>query len=112
MKRYALFVVLVILCLLAVFPGCNSGDIWGSLMEAQGYIAIVGANMQSRGWDFPTDPVMWAKYIGDLKDSIGAAKSTGVRATGALRDIERDVMAIPDPDMKRLNEAFKSNPEW
>ena len=112
LKRYALVVVLLILCLLVVLPGCNTGDIWGSLTEAQSYIAVVGAKMQSKGWDFPTTPVMWAKYIGDLKDSINTAKGLGVYATGTVRGIERDVLAIPEPDMKKLNEAFKSNPAW
>ena len=111
-KRYALVVVLVVLCLLVALPGCNTGDIWGSLMEAQSYIAVVGAKMQSKGWDFPTTPVMWAKYIGDLKDSINTAKGLGVEATGAVSGIERQVLAIPEPDMKRLNEAFNSNPDW
>ena len=111
-KRYALVVVLVILCLLVVLPGCNTGDIWGSLMEAQSYIAVVGAKMQSKGWDFPTTPVTWLQYIKDLKASITEAKGLGVYATGAVRGIEREVLAIPEPDMKKLNEAFKSNPDW
>ena len=111
-KGYLLAAVIVIFVLLLVLPGCNTGDIWGSLTEAQSYIAVVGAKMQSKGWDFPTTPVMWAKYIGDLKDSINTAKGLGVYATGTVRGIERDVLAIPEPDMKKLNEAFKSNPAW
>ena len=113
LKRYALVVVLVILCLLVVLPGCNTGDIWSSLFEANEYIAIVGQNMHARGWpDFPDNAVAWTMFVSDLKGSINSAKSAGVKTTGAVRDIERDVIAIPEPDMKKLNEAFKSNPDW
>lgn len=111
-KGYLLCAVLVIICLLLVTPGCKSGDIWGSLTEAQSYIAVVGAKMQSKGWDFPTTPVAWVQYIKDLKASITEAKGLGVYATGKVRGIEREVLAIPEPDMKRLNEAFDSNADW
>ena len=111
-KGYLLAAVIVIFVLLLVLPGCNTGDIWGSLTEAQSYIAVVGAKMQAKGWDFPTTPVTWVQYIKDLKASITEAKGLGVYATGKVRGIEREVLAIPEPDMKRLNEAFKSNPDW
>ena len=111
-KGYLLCAVLIIVCLLLVTPGCNTGDIWGSLTEAQSYIAVVGIKMQAKGWDFPTTPVTWVQYIKDLKASITEAKGLGVYATGTVRGIERDVLAIPEPDMKKLNEAFKSNPAW
>ena len=111
-KGYLLAAVIVIFVLLLVLPGCNTGDIWGSLTEAQSYIAVVGIKMQAKGWDFPTTPVTWVQYIKDLKASITEAKGLGVYATGTVRGIERDVLAIPEPDMKKLNEAFKSNPAW
>lgn len=114
MKRHYLLpaTLLLVIILTLGTAGCNSGDIWGSLSEAQSYIAVVGIKMQARGWTFPTEPVAWAKYIKDLKASITEAKGLGVYATGTIRGIERDVMAIPEPDMKRLNEAFDSNVDW
>lgn len=114
MKRHCLLPVTLLLVILLTLgtSGCGSGDIWGSLTEAQSYIAVVGIKMQAKGWDFPTSPVTWVQYIKDLKTSISEAKGLGVYATGAVRDVEREVLAIPEPDMKRLNEAFKSNPDW
>jgi len=112
-KGYLLPATLLLVIVLTLgTAGCNSGDIWGSLTEAQSYIAVVGQNMQSKGWDFPTTPVTWLQYIKDLKASITEAKGLGVEATGAVRGIERQVLAIPEPDMKRLNEAFDSNVDW
>lgn len=114
MKRHYLLptTLLLVIVLTLGTAGCNSGDIWGSLTEAQSYIAVVGAKMQAKGWDFPTTPVAWVQYIKDLKASITEAKGLGVETTGAIKNIEREVLAIPEPDMKRLNEAFKSNPDW
>jgi len=112
-KGYLLPATLILIILLTLgTAGCNSTDLWGSLSEASSYIAVVGIKMQSRGWDFPTSPVTWAQYIKDLKSSISEAKGLGVYATGTVRGIERQVLAIPEPDMKKLNEAFKSNPDW
>ena len=112
-KHYLLPATLLFIIILTLgTAGCNSGDIWGSLMEAQSYIAVVGAKMQAQGWDFPTTPVMWVQYIKDLKASITEAKGLGVEATGTIRVIEREVLAIHEPDMKRLNKAFDSNADW
>ena len=111
-KGYMIAATLLIVIVLTLMPGCNSTDIWGSLTEAQSYISVVGIKMQAKGWDFPTTPVTWLQYIKDLKASITEAKGLGVYATGKVRGIEREVLAIPEPDMKRLNEAFKSNPDW
>ena len=112
-KGYLLAAVIVIFVLLLVLPGCNTGDIWGALFEANEYIAIVGQNMHARGWpDFPDNAVAWTMFVSDLKGSINSAKSAGVKTTGAVRDIERNIMSVPEPDMKSLRESFKSNPDW
>ena len=111
MKRgYLLPITLLLVILLTLgTSGCNSGDIWSSLNEAQDYIAVVGIKMEQRGWTFPKSPVSWVEYVRDLKDSIKEAKGLGIETTGAVRDIER---AIIKADMPQLNEAFNSNPDW
>ena len=112
-KGYLLCAVLVILCLLLLTPGCKTGDIWSALFDAQDYIAIVGDNMHARGWpDFPDNVITWTVFVNDLKSSISAAKTNGVKSTGVVRDIENRIMATPDPDLKSLGEAFDHNGEW
>ena len=106
MRRW---IMLLIVLIAISTTGCKTGDIWGTLAGATEYIAIVGQNMQARGWDFPADPVSWVRYYNDLKDSISIAKANGVQATGIVRDIEKVVI---EADMPQLNEAFDSNPNW
>ena len=105
--------IVVVIFLILIMPGCKSGDIWSSLFEANEYIATVGQNMHARGWpDFPDNAVAWTMFVSDLKGSINSAKSAGVTSTGVVRDIENKIMVVPEPDMKSLRESFNSNPDW
>lgn len=113
MKKGYLLLPIVVITIALGITGCKTGDIWSSLDDASSYIAIVGHNMQAKGYDFFPDNVLsWACFVDDLKGSIKEAKSISVSPTGAVRDIETKILALPEPDMQSLGKAFKSNPEW
>ena len=113
MKKGYLLLPIIVITLALSITGCKTGDIWSSLDDASSYIAIVGHNMQAKGYDFFPDNVLsWACFVDDLKESISAAKSINVAPTGAVRDIEAKILALPEPDMQSLGKAFKSNPDW
>ena len=112
-KGYLLKIVLVAMLVAISITGCKTGDIWASLDDASSYIALVGNNMQAKGYDFFPDNVLaWACFVDDLKESISAAKSISAAPAGAVRDIEAKILALPEPDMQSLGKAFKSNPDW
>lgn len=113
-KGYLLIPVLLITIIIAIgTTGCKTsgvtGDIFGALNEAGSYIGIVGANMNARGWNFPTNAISWVDYVRDLQDSISEAKKLNAKTNATVRAFEAEVMSV---ELPKLNEAFDSNKNW
>lgn len=111
-----LTVLVVLLLVLILVPGCKSEDVFSSLGQASGYVAGIGVNMQDRGWsDFPTNAIDLVRYVADLRASISEAKNNYSRTTTAKVSSLGAMAAMPidpNPDLKSLKEAFRVNGEW
>ena len=116
--RNILIVVLVVLLL--VLPGCTSTDLFSQLSGASSYIGTVGQLMQAKGWtDFPADPLSLALYANDLRTSFSEAKNKKQIYTAAIWNTESDLGATyakplrnTEEEMPPLNNSFGGNTNW